>query len=227
MSHAAQEGEYEGMRNRMVDLLRAEYNIRDEAVLRAMARVRRHKFIPEKELSVCNPYGDYPCPIGYDQTISQPFIVAYMTGLLEIGKGDRVLDVGSGSGYQAAILAEMGADVFSVEIIPRLAMHAGRILAVEGYGNVHVLTGDGYKGWSEYAPYDAIVVTCAPEFVPDELAGQLKEGGRMVVPVGIDIQTLVVLRRKRGKIISRNDIMVRFVPMVPAKAKKKLRSSCI
>lgn len=218
MAVSIDEKDYDRMRLRMVDFLRSEYKIRNETILNAMAKVRRHVFIPEKERAGCSPYGDYPCPIGHGQTISQPYIVAYMTDMLDLKKGEKVLEIGTGSGYQAAILSNMGVDVFSVEIIPELAGHARRVLHDEGYRNVHVWTGDGYKGWSEYAPYDAIIVTCAPESVPQSLVGQLRENGRMIVPEGTEIQTLVVLRKSHDGLIRKDDIMVRFVPMVFGKS---------
>jgi protein-L-isoaspartate(D-aspartate) O-methyltransferase len=201
----------------MMRVLRA-YGIQDERVLSAMSKVRRHMFIPEKYRSRRDAYGDHPCPIGYDQTISQPYIVAYMTEKINVKKGDKVLEIGTGSGYQAAILAECGAEVYSIEIIPELAQHARNALTKEGYKNVHVLTGDGYKGWPEKSPFDAIIVTCAPEDVPPALVAQLKEDGRMIIPVGaIFSQRLVILRKKSGKVSQEDDLPVRFVPMVRQK----------
>lgn len=220
VSRLSNEAEFERMHRRMIEHLRREYRISDEAVLTAMSKVRRHVFSPEMDRAGCNPYGDYPCPIGYGQTMSQPFIVAHMTTCLFLKKGNRVLEIGTGSGYQAAILAELGMDVFSVELIPALAGHAGKILAEEGYPDVHLLTGDGYQGWAEHAPYDAIIVTCGPDDIPGKLLEQLKEGGRMILPVGADVQQLVILRKKDGNILRENDIMVRFVPMVPVKVVK-------
>lgn len=191
------------------------YGIRDESVLRAMSRVRRHRFIPERYRSRRTAYGDYPCPIGFDQTISQPYIVAYMTEKMAISPGEKVLEIGTGSGYQAAVLAELGARVFSIEIIPELADHARRALAEEGYGEkVQVLTGDGYKGWPEHAPFDVIIVTCAPAEVPQNLVKQLTDGGRMIVPVGVGVQRLVILKKQGGRVVQTDDLPVRFVPMV-------------
>jgi protein-L-isoaspartate(D-aspartate) O-methyltransferase len=203
-------------RGEMVRQLRA-YGIKDESVLRAMARVRRHVFIPEPFRNAATAYGDHPCPIGHDQTISQPYIVAYMTERLNLKKGEKVLEIGTGSGYQAAVLAECGADVFSIEIVPELAEHAKQALKVVGFERVRVLTGDGYKGWPEHAPFDAVIVTCAPEDVPQALKDQLAEGGRMIVPVGKWSQRLVILRKQAGKIIKQDDLPVRFVPMVRGK----------
>lgn len=200
-------------REAMVKVLRI-YGIKDERVLAAMGKVRRHMFIPETYRFRCDAYGDHPCPIGHGQTISQPYIVAHMTEKINVKPGAKVLEIGTGSGYQAAILAECGAEVFTIEIVPELARHACAALAKEGYEKVRVVTGDGYKGWPEYAPFDAIIVTCAPEDVPPTLVGQLQDNGRMILPVGIGFQMLVILRKKEGEIIQEDDLPVRFVPMV-------------
>jgi protein-L-isoaspartate(D-aspartate) O-methyltransferase len=193
------------------------YKIKDERVLNAMAKVRRHLYMHAEYRRRTNPYGDHPSPIGHGQTISQPYIVAYMTECLDIKRGEKVLEIGAGSGYQAAVLAEMGAEVYSVEIIPELAELARETLKAEGYGNVHVLTGDGYKGWPAHSPFDAIIATCAPENVPAALVDQLKDGGRMILPVGTGIQRLEILRKEHGRLRQRDDIMVTFVPMVHEK----------
>ncbi len=200
-------------RRDMVRQLRA-HGIKDERVLEVMGKVRRHKFIPEPFRHAGKAYGDHPCPIGHDQTISQPYIVAYMTERLKLKNGDKVLEIGTGSGYQSAVLAECGADVYSIEIIPALAEHAATALKSEGYEKVRVMTGDGYKGWPEHAPFDAIIVTCAPESVPQALKDQLAEGGRMIVPVGKWSQRLVIFEKQNGEIRKQNDLAVRFVPMV-------------
>jgi len=198
----------------MVQLLEF-YGIKNERVMKAMKKIPRHMFIPDNYRLRCEPYGDHPCPIGYNQTISQPYIVAYMTEKMKVKKGDKVLEIGTGSGYQAAILAELGALVYSIEIVPELAVHAQKVLKLEGYKDVNVLRGDGYQGWQEYAPYDVIIVTCAPEQVPQKLVEQLKEGGRMILPVGRPYkQRLVILRKIKGKIKRENDLSVMFVPMV-------------
>jgi protein-L-isoaspartate(D-aspartate) O-methyltransferase len=208
--------DYRAEQARMVYVLKA-YGIRDKDVLAAMGKVRRHLYIPASHRWGRNPYGDHPCPIGYGQTISQPYIVAYMTERMELKKGEKVLEIGTGSGYQAAILAEMGVKVYTIEIIKELAEHAKKVLTSEGYKNVRFLRGDGYQGWAEHAPYDAVIVTCAPEKVPQKLVQQLKEGGRMIVPVGTWSQRLVILRKKKGKVVKENDLAVRFVPMVHEK----------
>ena len=199
----------------MVEVIR-RHGLTDERVLTAMRTVRRHQFIPEAYRRA-NAYGDHPCPIGYDQTISQPFIVAYMTWKIDLQPGEKVLEIGTGSGYQAAVLAEMGTEVYSIEIVPELARHAKAVLAREGYETVHVLAGDGYKGWPEHAPFDAVIVTCAPADIPQALVDQLREGGRMILPLGRYSQRLVILRKRKGRIVQENDLAVRFVPMVKGK----------
>ena len=187
--------------------------IKDERVLAAMAKVPREEFIPPGCAS--RRYEDGPLPIGYDQTISQPYIVAFMTEQLRPKPSDRVLEIGSGSGYQAAILAELVADVYTMEIVPPLAKTAEATLQRLGYKNVHVKVGDGYKGWPEEAPFDAIIVTCAPEKVPQPLVDQLKEGGRMVIPVGERFaQQLYLLEKKNGQLKESVTLPVRFVPML-------------
>jgi protein-L-isoaspartate(D-aspartate) O-methyltransferase len=207
-------------RAQMVRQIR-DYGVRDERALAAMAKVRRHLFIPERYRGWSGAYGDHPCSIGHGQTISQPYIVAYMTERIAVKPGEKVLEVGTGSGYQAAILAELGARVFSIEIVPELAEHARQVLASEGYDTVQVRTGDGYKGWPERAPFDAIIVTCAPEEIPPKLTDQLAEGGRMILPLGAGIQRLVILRKSRGQIRQEEDLGVRFVPMVHGREGEK------
>lgn len=204
---------WDARRMHMIDTLKQK-GIEDAAVLDAMAAVKRHAFIPVEHRAGCDPYGDHPCPIGFGQTISQPFVVAYMTAAMKITPGERVLEIGTGSGYQAAILAAMGAKVYSIEIVAGLAEHARKVLPAEGFDEVALLEGDGYKGWPEHAPFDVVIVTCAPEQVPDALIAQLKEGGRMIVPVGTSAQRLVILKKVGGAIRQTNDLPVRFVPMV-------------
>ena len=198
----------------MVRLLAGFYRIHDERILRAMEEIPRHLFIPERYRLFADPYGDHPCPIGCGQTISQPYIVAYMTEKLNPQAGEKVLEIGSGSGYQAAVLAATGAEVYTIETIPDLAEHARQVLAERGFEKVQVRYGDGYAGWPEAAPFDLIIGTCAPEAVPPVLAEQLAEGGRMMLPVGTGFQRLVVLRRRGGVLIQEEDIPVRFVPMI-------------
>jgi len=188
--------------------------IEDEDVLRAMEEVPRHLFVPEDQQS--QAYGDYPLPIGFGQTISQPYIVAMMTELLELEEGDRVLEVGTGSGYQAAVLAELpGVEVYTVEIVPALAERAKETLDELGYDNVHCKEGDGYYGWPEHAPFDGIIVTAAPDHVPQPLREQLAVGGRMVIPIGPrgGYQTLwQFVKQPDGEMKAYNEGGVAFVP---------------
>jgi protein-L-isoaspartate(D-aspartate) O-methyltransferase len=206
-------------RQRMVEQQLKPRGIKDERVLAAMARVPREEFVPQNARA--EAYEDGPLPIGYDQTISQPYIVAFMTEQLRPKPGDRVLEIGSGSGYQAAILAELVADVYTIEIVEPLAKTAEATLQRLGYKNVHIEVGDGYKGWPEEAPFDAIIVTCAPENVPQPLADQLKDGGRMVIPVGERFaQQLYLLEKKDGHLKESVTLPVRFVPMLRSKQQK-------
>ncbi|MBT8041688.1 MAG: protein-L-isoaspartate(D-aspartate) O-methyltransferase [Pontiella sp.] len=203
----------ESEREAMVAVIRAQ-GVKDPSILDVMGKVRRHVYIPASKRDHADPYGDHPCPIGYGQTISQPFIVAYMTQRIEPRPGMRILEIGTGSGYQAAVLAELGAEVFSIEIVPELAEHARTVLAAEGYTNVTVKAGDGYKGWPEHAPFDAIIVTCAPNEIPKKLVQQLRDGGRMILPVGSGVQQLVILEKTGDTFREIPDMYVRFVPMV-------------
>ncbi len=188
--------------------------IKDDRVLAAMEKVPRHEFVPENEKS--RAYADHPLSIGEGQTISQPYIVALMTELLELDKNDRVLEIGTGSGYQAAVLAEIVKKVYSVEIIKKLASRAEEILAGLDYKNIKIKHGNGYLGWKEHAPYDGIMATCAPEEVPEALINQLAEGGRLVLPVGgvHEVQKLLLMEKSGGKIKKKSITSVRFVPMV-------------
>ena len=193
--------------------------INDERLLAAISKVPREEFVPADVKT--SSYTDRPLPIGYGQTISQPFIVAFMTEQLQPSPKDRVLEIGTGSGYQAAILAELAAEVYSIEIIEPLARTAEATLQRLGYTNVHVKVGDGYKGWPEHAPFDAITVTCAPDHVPQPLVDQLKEGGRMIIPVGgFGDQELYLLEKKNGELQRRSVLPVRFVPMTGEAQKK-------
>ncbi len=193
-------------------------DITSVAVLAAMGEVPRHRFVPENLRHMA--YQDTPLPIGHGQTISQPYIVALMTQVLDVTPGKRILEIGTGSGYQAAILAHLGATVFSIEIVPELGRRAEKILKENGYGTVKVKIGDGYKGWPEHAPFDAIIVTCAPEKIPQPLKRQLAEGGRMVIPVGEKYhQQLVLLTKQAGELRKQRIVDVRFVPMVDEKGK--------
>jgi len=189
----------------------APRGVNDQAVLAAMRKVPRHEFVPEGLRALA--YDDGPAPIGYGQTISQPYIVALMTQLAAVRPRDRVLEIGTGSGYQTALLAELGAEVYSIEIIAPLAERAGQALARLGYGNVTIRAGDGYVGWPEAAPFDAIVVAAAPAYVPEPLKQQLKLGGRLVIPVGTPYQELEVITRTPSGFSERSITAVRFVPM--------------
>ncbi len=207
---------YQSLRNQMVDRQIAARGITDRQVLAAMRKVERHLFIPQELIQYA--YGDHPLSIGYGQTISQPYIVAFMTEVLNLEKASKVLEIGTGSGYQAAVLGEICDSVFSVEIVSQLAESSARLLKMLGYSNVLVKTGDGYLGWIEHAPYDAIIVTCAPTHVPEPLTKQLAEGGRMIIPVGQrGVQELVLLTKKKGKLVKHSVLPVRFVPMVDDK----------
>lgn len=185
--------------------------IRDERVLAAMGRVPRERFVPETYRA--DAYGDYPLPIGYNQTISQPYIVAYMTEAAEVGPEDKVLEIGTGSGYQAAVLAEIAREVYSIEIVGPLAERAEATLRDLGYTNVHVRHGDGYRGWPDAAPFDAIVVTAAPDHVPKPLVEQLAVGGRLVIPVGKYVQEMQLITKTQAGVTEERTIPVRFVPL--------------
>ena len=194
--------------------------IREASVLAAMAKVPREEFVPADSRTAS--YEDGPLPIGYGQTISQPYIVAFMTEQLRPKPNDRVLEIGTGSGYQAAILAGLVKDVYTIEIIEPLAKNAEATLQRLGYKNVHVKVGDGYSGWPEHAPFDAIIVTCAPDKVPQPLTDQLKEGGRMIIPVGDRFaQELYLLEKKNGQLKESVTLPVRFVPMAGEGTKQK------
>lgn len=202
---------YHHRRLKMVEEQIALRDVSDEDVLRAMRAVPRHKFVPEHLADMA--YCDTPLPIGMGQTISQPYIVAFMTELLKPKKGQKVLEIGTGSGYQAAVLAEMGAEVYTVEILEPLSLFARSVINGLGYQNVHFKTGDGYVGWEEHAPYDGIIVTAAPGEIPEPLKNQLREGGKMVIPVGNAMQELIVLTKRKDGFDEEKVAPVMFVPM--------------
>jgi len=198
----------------MVESQIIDRGIKDREVIRAMKTVPRHLFVPEKYRG--SAYADHPLPIGEGQTISQPYIVAFMTEALRLTPEDKVLEIGTGSGYQAAVLAEIVKDVYSIEIVEILGKRARQTLAELGYTNIHIRIGDGHKGWPGKAPFDAVIVTCAPEKVPEPLIAQLKEGGRMIIPVGGagTVQRLEIGVKTGGRLQKEEAMRVRFVPMV-------------
>jgi len=206
-----QPGNWDGERRRMVDEQLRARDIRDARVLDAMRTVPRHLFVPESVRA--DAYADWPLPIGLGQTISQPYIVAFMTQALGIQPGDRVLEIGTGSGYQAAILGMLAKAVYTIEILEPLADRARETLTGLGYRNIEVRTGNGYLGWPEHAPYDRIMVTAAPDDVPPALVQQLKIGGVMAIPVGTVSQELRILRRTTRGLETLDTLPVRFVPM--------------
>jgi len=200
-------------REHMVKMQISQRGVSDSGVLTAMRQVERHLFVPNPYRH--KAYNDYPLPIGEGQTISQPYIVAFMTEALRLKRSDRVLEIGTGSGYQAAVLGELCDHVFSIEIVKVLGERSKALLEELGYGNVHVKVGDGYQGWREHAPFDAIIVTCSPTHVPQPLKDQLAEGGRMIIPVGErHVQEMVLLEKRKGKLREDRILPVRFVPMV-------------
>jgi protein-L-isoaspartate(D-aspartate) O-methyltransferase len=202
---------FETNRGLMVDEQLAARDIKNPVVLDAMRRVPRHEFVPEPLRG--NAYADSPLPIGHDQTISQPYIVAYMTEALELDRSHRVLEIGTGSGYQAAVLGEIAREVYTIEIVGPLADRARATLKQLGYANIHVRTGNGYLGWPEQAPFDRVIVTAAPDDIPPALVEQLKPGGLMAIPVGVDVQELRILRRTGTGMQTLRTLPVRFVPM--------------
>lgn len=210
-------GKFKKQRERMVNLQIKARGISDEAVIDAMRKVPRHLFVPRNRIS--EAYNDSPLPIGYGQTISQPYIVAYMTEVINPTKCRKVLEIGTGSGYHAAVISQIVDSVYTLEIITELYKEAKDRLERLGYNNIKIKNADGYYGWKEHAPYDAIVVTAAAEFVPPPLIEQLKEGGKIIIPVGSPFftQTLVLIEKKAGKIYSKNLIPVKFVPFVRGK----------
>jgi protein-L-isoaspartate(D-aspartate) O-methyltransferase len=209
---------YDDARKRMVEKQIIARGIEDGRVIQAMLKVPRHRFIPEKYRHYA--YSDSPVPIGHGQTISQPYIVALMTEALNLSSADRVLEIGTGSGYQAAILAEIASEVYTIEIVEPLGTAAEGLLREMGYDNVEVMVGDGYLGWPEHAPFDRIIVTCAPTEIPEPLIDQLKEGGIMMIPVGTaGFQYLYRVKKYMGQAETEEVIPVSFVPLTGPHAK--------
>jgi protein-L-isoaspartate(D-aspartate) O-methyltransferase len=204
-------GTFDERRARMVDDQIRGRGVKDPRVLAAMARVPRHRFVPDSQVE--SAYEDTPLPIGEGQTISQPYIVAYMTEALALAPTARVLEIGTGSGYQAAILAELVSEVYTIEIVPALAARAARTLKELGYTRVQTREGDGYLGWPERAPFDAIIVTAAPDHVPQPLIDQVRVGGRLVIPVGRGSQDLLVYEKRADGLREITRLPVRFVPL--------------
>jgi len=196
---------------RMVDQQLRQHDIVDPRVLAAMREVPRHRFVPPE--MAAQAYDDTPLPIGYGQTISQPYIVAYMTQALEVRPEHRVLEIGTGSGYQAAVLARIAKEVYTIEIVPELAARAAGILRELGYDRVLVREGDGYAGWPEHAPFDRVIVTAAPDHIPQPLVDQLAVGGRLVIPVGDVRQQMTIVTKTKDGVVERRTIGVRFVPL--------------
>jgi protein-L-isoaspartate(D-aspartate) O-methyltransferase len=212
--------QYALKRQQMVEQDIVRRGVRDPSVLRAMGKVQRHLFVDASYRG--RAYGDHPLPIGEGQTISQPYVVALMTEALQLGSRDRVLEIGTGSGYQAAILAEIVKNVYTIEIRKALADKAEKTLADLGYKNVLVKNGDGYFGWEQYAPFDAIIITAASNHIPAPLIRQLKEGGKLIIPLGSTIyfQTLTLATKRRGELEVEQITPVSFVPMIGEIQKK-------
>jgi protein-L-isoaspartate(D-aspartate) O-methyltransferase len=207
-----QKDRFQEAREMMVRVQIVDRGVKDEAVLNAMRKVPRHLFIPEEYIN--EAYDDNPLPIGYGQTISQPYIVAFMSEVAEPNPSKTVLEIGTGSGYQAAILAEIVKKVYSVEIVPELALESAERLKKLGYKNIVIKHGDGYKGWKEFSPFDIVIVTAAAEQIPEPLIEQLAENGRLIIPIGAPnaVQELILLEKKKGKIEKSRLTFVRFVP---------------
>lgn len=211
--------DYKMERIKMVDSQIAARGVKNEKVLAAMKSVPRHLFVPVESQS--EAYEDHPLSIGEGQTISQPYIVAYMTEILDLSKDDRVLEIGTGSGYQAAVLAKICDSVFTIEIFESLGKQASKILEDLNYNNVQVRIGDGYQGWPGKSPFNAIIVTCSPTHIPQPLINQLAEGGRLIIPVGESYsQELVLMEKKNEKLIRKKVLPVRFVPMIDQRGTK-------
>ncbi|MGD8782599.1 MAG: protein-L-isoaspartate(D-aspartate) O-methyltransferase [Ignavibacteria bacterium] len=213
------QSQYETAKKHMVEYQIKARGITDSNILSIFYKVDRHLFVPENLKSFA--YEDRPLPIGEGQTISQPYIVAFMTDVLKLKRTEKVLEIGTGSGYQAAILGELCDSVFTIEINKTLGDRANSLLKKLEYKNVKVKIGDGYKGWEDYAPFDAIIVTCSPSNIPEPLKEQLKEGGRMIIPVdGSYYQELVHIKKVNNKLIKKSVLPVRFVPMIDSSGKR-------
>jgi len=206
------EDKFREKRIKMVDLQIRAKGVRSSKVLEIMEKVPRHCFIPEN--TQAHAYADEPLPIGKGQTISQPYIVAYMTDALNLDGNEKILEIGTGSGYQTAILAEIGREIFTVEVVKLLAARAKKVLSELSYNNIQFKLGDGNSGWEEHALYDAILVTAAPPKIPEKLIEQLKIGGRMILPVGVTFQELVYIEKLENKIRKKKLLPVRFVPLI-------------
>lgn len=214
---------YAQKRWEMVETQIISRGIRDSKLIRAMLKIPRHKFVPENLRDIA--YGDNPLPVGIEQTISQPYIVALMTELLRLNSGEKVLEVGTGSGYQTAILAEMGCKVYTIEILEPLSEKAQQVLKSLGYEDIHYKIGDGYRGWPQFAPFDAIIVTAAPDHMPQPLIEQLKTNGRMIIPVGAQYQELLLTKKTDKGTDMKTITPVRFVPMTGEAQKSKIREN--
>lgn len=216
---AAETAERQKERQEMVSEQISARGIKSQRVLEAMRRVPRHEFIPS--LFQDSAYDDTPVSIGHGQTISQPYIVAFMTESLDLKPTDKVLEIGTGCGYQSAVLSELSKDVYTIEIVDALGKTAAERLKKLGYKNVHTRVGDGYRGWPEQAPFDAIMVTAAPDHIPKALVAQLAEDGRLIIPVGHDVQNLMLLTKEDGKIVQKMLFPVKFVPMTGEAVNRK------
>ena len=208
---AGETPDWKALRQSMVSVQIEARGIEDERVLAAMNKVPRHEFVPKGQRA--RAYADRPLPIGEGQTISQPYIVAFMAEVADLGPDSKVLEIGTGSGYGAAVLAQVAKEVYTIEILEPLAERADKTLKRLGYANIHVKHGDGYRGWPDQAPFDAIVVTAAPPYVPEPLKQQLKVGGHLVIPVGEKFQDMRVLTRTKDGFSENSVLDVRFVPM--------------
>ncbi len=219
-AEAPEEKAWGNARRQMIEQDLQSRGINNPDVLKAMGQIPRHLFVPETRRG--SAYGDFPLPIGKKQTISQPYIVALMTQSLSLSQTDKVLEIGTGSGYQAAVLAKIVAQVYTIEIIPSLANKAADLLKSLGYNNISVRAGDGFFGWPEAAPFDAIILTCSTEKIPPNLIDQLKEGGRIILPLGRReaVQSLILATKKAGKLEKKQILLVRFVPMTGEIEKK-------